>query len=151
MYTPPPLDYFTPPEERPHTNLPLPAGVSQADWDAVTWQIWWEMSWVLLVNDWFGTKTSGLITDIYLGQDLTVQTVGNYLNLPSDSSDTVGMSLLSLLFNGAWAALGFPGLGEGAAAVAALAGILATAFAAAATSLPGGGSIQVVYADLQST
>jgi hypothetical protein len=151
MYTTPPLSYDMPPAQRPAPNLSAPANVSAADWAAVTWQIYWEMSWVLAVNDWYGNKTNALITDIYLGKDLTLQTVGDYLNLPSDSNSTVALSVLSLLFNGASSVLGFAEPGSALNSLAPVAGIFATAVGAAASFLPDGGSIQEAYASLQST
>ncbi len=124
-----------------------PSGVSAADWQAVTTQIQNELQNVSYVQNWFGTNVSGLIDTIYLGKDMTVQTVGNYLSLSGGSSASTVFSIASLFFNGAWAVLGFPGLEAGDAS--AIAGILATAFSAAATA-PGGSSYQGTYAGLQT-
>jgi len=104
MYTPPPLDYRPPVPQRPHTNLPLPTTnpPSQTDWDAVTWQIYWEITWVLAVNNWYGNNgISGLINEIYMGQDMDVQTVGDYLAISGGSGDATFLSILSLVANGA--------------------------------------------------
>lgn len=146
MYPTAPLQYDQQP--RPETSLALPNGISQDDWDAVTWQIWWEISWVVSVNDWYGTKTNGLIADTYLSQDLTLQTVGNLVNLPSGDNGAVALSILSLVSNGLWAILGIPALDAGTAS--AVAGVVATAASAAAEAWPGnGGSFQTTYDQLQ--
>jgi hypothetical protein len=131
-----------------NNRIPAPSGVTLADWQAVTTQIQNELQAVSYVQDWFGPLTNTLISNIYLGQQMSVQTVGNYLSIAGSNGDATFLSILSLVANGAWAVLGFPGLDAGNAS--AIAGILATAFSAAALAESGGGTYQGAYAGLQA-
>jgi hypothetical protein len=133
-----------------NNRVPIPQGADQSVWQRVYNQIQKELLWVGYVQTWYGTNMSLLINTIYLGNDLTVQTVGDYLSLPPKSEDMVVLEVLSLVFNAAWAVFGgIPGIAV-AQVAGAVAGVLATACAAGAQSMPGGGSIQAAYADLQS-
>jgi hypothetical protein len=147
LYTPPPADYSHTP--RPHCNQQPPPGVSQADWDAVTWQIYWELVWVANVQKWFGTLSVEQMNSTFLSQELTLYTVGQYLQYSNDNGWQVALSILALMAGALAAGLGFPELE--ATAAAAVVGILSNAFSAAAEFLPGGGgSFQTQYNQLQT-
>jgi hypothetical protein len=144
-----------------NNRIPAPSNVTTADWQAVTGQIQNELQAVSYVQDWFGSLTNTLITEIYLGQQMSVQTVGDYLGIPSGSGDTVALSILSLLFNGAWAVLSFedPALDLEADAEAEIADIIGAAVAprpgpsiGAVLGDPAatGGTYQGAYAGLQA-
>lgn len=133
-----------------------PSGIDATAWQKVTWQIYWEMAYVVKVNDWFQNKVHGLITDMTIGKDLTVQTIGSIMSIPQTDKTTVAMDVGALLFNCAWAVLGFPGLADADGAFAALpgqlsaiSGVLSTGFSAAATFLGDGGGWQGAYAQLE--
>jgi hypothetical protein len=149
-----PADYNMPPAQRPQTTLPLPAGVAPTDWNAVTWQIYWEMSYIgtpsSSINDYFGNKVNGLINTAFEGKDFTLSTVGGVLSLPDDSSATIGLSIFALLAQAVGAIAGFPEISAGTAG--GVSNLLGIAFSAAAEFLPnGGGSFQQAYSQLQAT
>lgn len=158
MYTMPLGTTYYGPYIAPRADTcPIPAGIDPAAWNQVTWQIYWEMAYVIKVNDWYATKMAGLINSMAFGKSLTVQTVGDYMNIPPTDNSTVGCAIASLVFNGAWAVLGFPGLADAEGELAALpgqlsaiSGILATAYSAATLgSTNDNGSWQGAYADLE--
>jgi hypothetical protein len=154
MYATPPADYNMPPAQRPQTILPLPAGVAPTDWNAVVWQIYWEMSYVgtpgSCINDYYGNKVNGLIKTAFQGKGFTLPTVGGVLGLPADSSATVALSIFALLAEAAGAIAGFPEISE--ATAGAVSNLLGVAFSAAAEFLPnGGGGFQQAYSQLQET
>ena len=91
--------------------VPQPAGVSAADWQAVTTQIQSELQNVSYVQDRYGTNQQPENT-VYPGKDMTVQTVGNYLSLSSGSSASTVLSIESLLQRRLGSAR-FPGLDTG--------------------------------------
>src|SRR5439155_15444605 len=88
-----------------------------------------------------------LVEDTFTTQSLTVSTVAETLELPSSDADSVVLTVLNVLSNAAWAALG---VAAPEASVAA--GLLAAGFTAAlaGTAAEGGGSISVAYIRLQT-
>jgi hypothetical protein len=130
----------------PPPNLGVPA----SDWTAVKTQILNELTWVIDAQTWFGTLTHQQIVDTFLGDQLTLYTVGPYLNYTSTTDTTVlALSILALIAGAAAAVLGFPELEVGEAA--AIAGILANTFSAAAAGMAGqGNSYTAQYDQLQS-
>lgn len=155
LYDSPPTSYErpTPP---PHSKRLLPSGISQDDWDSVTWQIWWELEWVKRITDWYGpTKMGGLISTNAFSSFLTLQNVGNYLNLPPDNTLQISLSILALVGSIAAAIL------TGGASIApeitalgvssAVAGGISAAFSTAAGFVSGdNGTFQTAYNQLQS-
>jgi hypothetical protein len=142
LYNPPPLFYDQQP--RPHSSLAVPTGITQEDWDIVTWQIYWELQWVQLAYDWYGPgKLGGLIDKNTIAQMLTLQDVGGFMGLSSDSSLEILFTILALVASGAAAILtaGASVAVEGAVlgVASAVAGGLAGAFGAVPGLLPGGG------------
>ncbi|MES2459123.1 MAG: hypothetical protein V4671_00970, partial [Armatimonadota bacterium] len=137
------------------TLLPIPPGIEQDVWDSVAWQIWWELQWVRLVNDWYGSgKAGGLVDKETITEILTLQTVGNYLSIPQDSSLETLFDVLALIAGVAAAILtGGAALAvEGAAlgVASAIAGGAAATFSFVPSQLPGqGGAYQVAYQNLQ--
>jgi hypothetical protein len=99
------------------------------------------------INDYYGNKVNGLINTAFLGQDFTLQTVGDQLQISQNSTAGVVLSILELLANLATAIAGFPELDAGTAG--AISSLLGVAFSAASDALPGGG-FQVAYAQLQT-
>lgn len=152
---PPQVPYNAPPSQRPQANLPLPGGVAQADWDAVTWQIYWELFWVLSVQQWYQSVATN-INNYFVGGSFTVQTVGAEMLYgasggPSTNTPVI-LSIFGTIFGIAAALLGFPELEIGEAA--AIAGTYGAAFGAAASLTPpsqGGGTdpVQLAYSQLQ--
>lgn len=156
MYQPRPLHYNVSPNQRPQTILPLPEinPPSPEDWNAVIWQIYWEMSYVgkpnSSINDYYGNKVENLISTSFLAQNFTLTTVGDQLSIPPDSDVSIVLSILALLAEAAAAIAGFPEIS--AATAAAVSGLLGTAFSAAAEFLPNGGNgIQDTYLQFQNT
>ncbi|MES2465530.1 MAG: VCBS repeat-containing protein, partial [Armatimonadota bacterium] len=129
----------------------VPGGVSatQDEWDAVRNQIINELYWVKDVQNWYGNLMARQITDTFLAEDLTLFTVGPYLQFDNSNNTTLILSILALVAGAIVAVLGFPVLELGAAA--AVAGVIGTAFSAAALGLPGGGTdlFQAPYNQLQ--
>ena len=149
MYSPPPLiPYETPPANRPKTILPLPAGISDADWEAVAWQIYWELQWVIATQSWF-SETGKLITNTFLGESLVLPTVGQSLTLtsPAEANAQMVLDFISLAGNMAWAVLGTPILEAGTAS--AIAGVIGVA-AGAAAGAGGGDTLSGTFSDLQT-
>jgi hypothetical protein len=137
-------------EGRGTITVPPPSGVSAADWEAVKGQVLTELNWVKDAQNWYGTLTHQQIVDTFLGDELTLYTVGPYLSY-STSSDTTTLvlSILGLIAGAAAAALGFPELEAGAAA--AIGGIISNTFNAAALGMAGqGSSYTAQYDQLQS-
>jgi hypothetical protein len=154
LYHDPPDSYEQ--QSRPHSSLAPPAGVTQEDWDIVTWQIYWELQWVQAVYDWYGPgKMGGLIDRNTIAQMLTLQDVGNYMSISSDSSLEILFTILALIASAAAAILtgGASVAVEGAATLgiaSAVAGGVAGAFGAVPDLLPGGGgAFQEAYNQLQ--
>jgi hypothetical protein len=147
MYLPPPPRYDTPVANRPATNLPLPDGIDQCAWEAVTWQIYWEIVWVQHVQDWFGNKIGTLLTDGAIGKTLTLQAVGDKLNIGPDNGVSLAFNIMALIA----AAMALAAASaEAPAAAAAAAGFLSAIFKFIASELPGGGSgFQIEYNKLQ--
>jgi hypothetical protein len=130
-------------------SLPIPAGATgftAEDWQAVCWQIYWEMQWVSNTQGWFD-NAGKLIHDTFLGETFNLQSVGNYLNLSSTSGTQVVLNIFSVIGNAAWAVLGLPSLGAGTAS--AVAGMIGVAFGAAAAFLPSDGTYATAYSGLQ--
>lgn len=130
--------------------VPPPANVPAADWEAVKTQIIRELGWAYSVNLWYGTLAPNQITDTFLAKSLSLYTVGPYLNYSDNDTTELTLSILALIGGAIAAALGFPELEAGAAA--AVTGVIATAFSAAASNLPGGGGsgFQTQYNQLQN-
>jgi hypothetical protein len=150
----PPVPYETPPANRPNPSLPVPTGVDSAAWNAVTWQIYWELRWAQQTLDWFvgtgnGNSIGELITNTFLGQSTVLPVVGNYLSLTATPSASVALNIVSVLGNMAWAVLGLPDVNEGTAS--AIAGIIGVAAGAAAGFVGDDGTYQGVYSGLQAT
>lgn len=139
-------------EGRGTINLqPTPPGVSQADWTAVKTQILTELLWVREAQTWYGQLTHQQIQDTFLGDQLTLYTIGPYLNYTSPSNDTteLALSIMALIAGAAAAVLGFPELEIGEAA--AIVGVIANTFSAAALGMQGqGNSYTAQYDQLQS-
>jgi hypothetical protein len=140
---------------RPHCNLPKPDGISQEDWDYVTWQIWWELQWVKNVTDWYGqTKMGKLVDSTAINSIISLQNVANYLNIPSDDTLQVTFTVLALVGSIAAAILsgGASLVAEGAIGVAsAVAGGVSAAFSTAAGFVTNGnGAFQTAYNDLEN-
>jgi hypothetical protein len=115
------------------------------EWQAVSNQIQTELTYVGYVDGWF-TNVNTLIQDIFASDQLTVSTVAETLELPSNDSDSVILTIFSILAGAAWAALA---VAAPYASVAA--GLLATALTAALAANGGGGdSIEVAYLNLQN-
>ena len=112
-------------------------------WYAAVAQIENELVWALNVRSWYA-NLHDLITQTYLSNDMSVQTVSTTIQLKQTQS-TAALSVLSLLFNAAWAIAGVP---EGGEVVAAIAGLMATASEAATTNWGGGDTISATVADL---
>ena len=145
---------------RPHCALQPPAGVSRADWDSVTWLIYWELQWVQNVYEWYGSnQAGGLLDRNVIEQFLTLQKVGDYLAIPDDSTEEVVFTILALLagiaaaiLSGGAALAVESAVGLGLGISAAVAGGLATAFRAVPGLLPAqGGPFTMAYKDLQAT
>jgi hypothetical protein len=127
-----------------------PSGISSDDWKAVKTQILNELTWVNDINYWYSTLTHQQIDDTFLGEDLTLTTIGPYLDFDSPQDNTpLVLSILGLIAGALAAALGFPELEAGAAA--SIVGVISYTFSAAELALPGqGGVFQADYSQLQS-
>src|SRR5262249_25169607 len=97
MYSPDPPPYDTPVASRPNPSLPKPDDIDPAAWNAVTWQIYWEMIWVEHVQDWFGVKMKGLINDQTTGKQAVLNTLGTLLNIPPKDSTNLTLNILALI------------------------------------------------------
>jgi hypothetical protein len=140
IYTP------TPPS---HSSMPPPGGVTQADWDAVTWQIYWELTWVAQVQNWYENLVHKQIQDTFLADEVSLHTVGPHLSFSDNDNTALALSILSLIVGGLAAALGFPELEAGA--VASIVGVMSYAISGAELALPGqGGSYKTQYNQLQA-
>jgi hypothetical protein len=133
-----------------------PAGVDATAWQKVTWQIYWEMAYVIKVNDWFFTKMTDLITQSTLNDTLNVQTVGALMGIPQTSNSSVIFSILAMVANFGWAVLGFPELAGAEeklpGQLSALSGCLGTAFGSSTfESGDTGGTWQGKYAEMNTT
>jgi hypothetical protein len=126
-------------------TLAPPAGVSSADWDAVKTQLLTELEYVQDVNTWFSLNAT-LINETFASQTVSVQTVSETIELPGDSTATVFFTVLSLVTNAGWAALGIA-----APEVSVICGLLATAFAAAADVTGGSSDISSEVITVQET
>lgn len=133
-----------------------PADIDNGAWQDVTWQVYWEMSYVVAVNAWF-VSLGNFVDEITIGKSLTVNTIRDYLDIPQSSKSSFVMSILSLIFNGAWAVLGYPGIAEAGSEfeklpgqLSALSGIMATVFSGAALISGDDGSWQGVIAGLEA-
>jgi|GEM_PF-6074594 hypothetical protein len=142
------LTYETPPAQRPATLLPLPSGVDTAAWEAVVWQIFWEMQWAKAIQAWWG-QTENLINETFLGNSFVLTDVGNYLTLTPSNGTAVALNVISVIGNALWAIAGLPALESGTAS--AVAGMIGVAAGAAATFAPGSeDTFQGAYSNLQS-
>lgn len=147
LYNSPPLSYEQMP--RPSCSQPPPPGVTQTDWDAVTWQIYWELVWVANVQNWYGNLSVTQMNSTFLGESLTLDTVGQYLQYSTDNGWQIALSILALMGGAMAAVLGQPELEAGVAA--AVIGVLSNAISTASGLLPGGGGgFQAQYNQLQS-
>jgi len=110
-----------------------------------------ELTWVIAVNNWFGSLTQQQVTATFLADDLTLYTVGPYLNYTRTDNASVSVpQILALIFGGIAALLGFPELEVGTAA--AVAGTIAAGCSAAAAADPSGAwqhGFQADYSQLQ--
>jgi hypothetical protein len=135
---------------RPLTRLPKPATVSPDDWEHVVWQIWWEMTWVKSVRDWYGDGQMGGLFLKHAFLDLTtLQKIGNYVNIPPDSTQQIVFTVLGMVASVVAAILtgGASIAAEGAAlgVASAIAGGIGAAFSTAGSLPGGGGSFQDAY------
>ncbi|HVK06763.1 MAG TPA: FG-GAP-like repeat-containing protein [Armatimonadaceae bacterium] len=129
--------------------LPAPAGVSDEDWAAVSWQLFWELNFVDSVHAWYGADgVEGLINFVFLSDAINVGTVNDYISLPSNSNAKVALNILSIVANAFKSLMGFSLLAIPEAG--GIAGVLGTAFSAAGGFLPGDGSTQVAFVELQN-
>src|SRR5262249_8158005 len=130
----PTVPYETPPANRPNTNLPVPTGIDSTAWNAVTWQIYWELRGAPQTLGWFvgvgnGQSVGELITKTFLGNSTVLADVGNYLQ--AGDSTSVALNIISVIGNMAWAVLGIPALDTGTQS--AIAGIIGVAAGALTT------------------
>jgi hypothetical protein len=138
-------------DELQFNQIPAPGNVSADDWNAVSTQIMNELTWVINVQKWYGTGglVNTQITDTFLGEQLTLYTVGPYLSFSNDNTATLTLSIIALIAGALAAVLGFPELEAGVAA--SIVGVIGYAFSAAEVALPGqGGSFQAQYDQLQA-
>jgi hypothetical protein len=138
-------------DELQFNQIPAPGNVSADDWNAVSTQIMNELTWVINVQKWYGTGglVNTQITDTFLGEQLTLYTVGPYLSFSNDNTATLALSIIALIAGALAAVLGFPELEAGVAA--SIVGVIGYAFSAAEVALPGqGGSFQAQYDQLQA-
>ena len=146
MYVSPP-PYETSPSSRPHTLLPRPAHTSTDDWDAVTWQIYWEMRWVMLVQKWFNDIQGRLIVESALGKFFTLDAVADKAQFPPDSSLTILFDILAFL---AAAAAIVVTAGGAAPIFAGLCGFLGVIYREVGAHLPSGGNaFQATFKELE--
>jgi hypothetical protein len=144
-------DFSTWRDELNFNQIPAPPNISAYDWDAVKSQILNELTWVINVQKWYGTPglVSSQITNTFLGEQLTLYTVGPYLSFSNDNTATLALSIMALIAGALAAVLGFPELEAGV--VASIVGVIGYAFSAAELALPGeGGSFQTQYNQLQA-
>jgi hypothetical protein len=126
-----------------------PGSVSPDDWNAVKSQLINELTWVLDAQNWYNSLVYTQLLGEFLGDALTLDTVGQYLGYSSNNNTTLVLSILSLIAGAMAAALGFPELEAGA--VASIVGVASYAFSAAATALPAqGGAYQTQYSQLET-
>jgi hypothetical protein len=148
--------------DRPATTLPRPTNnplITEEVWNAVTWQIWWELQWVKNVYAWYGPdQAGGLIDKNVIEQFLTLQKVGGYVNIPPDDTLSIVFTSLGLiagvlaavLSGGAALSFELPAVAAELGVQAAIAGAAATAFSSVPGLLPAqGGAFQVAYNQLQ--
>lgn len=132
-----------------------PPNISSEDWNAVKIQILNELSWVTYAQDWYGTLTHQQIIDTFLGEDLTLYTIGPYLSYTSPQDNTaLALSAVALILGALGAVLGLPALGVeigvAAGTAASIAGVMSNTFSSAVLGLPGqGGSFTTDYSQLQ--
>lgn len=130
---------------RPNCLIPPPAGISQADWNAVTWQIYWEMRWAQRVQEWYGHIADQMLF-YQVNKVAVLNIVGQKLQYQDGNTWEVTFSVLALLTGTLASVLAAPGLG--AAAAAAVVGIISRAFTdaiAAGSILSNGGSFTEQY------
>jgi hypothetical protein len=124
-----------------------PDGIAQADWDAVTGQIKMELGWVTLVQNRYAVLTNNLITDMFLSKDLTLQTIGDYMNIPGDDPTQLGLSILNTIASALSGIFSF--LPEPFNLLSGVASLVSTAVSAGQTYMPNGGNAyQIAYAQL---
>ena len=129
--------------------VPPPSNVSADDWNAVRTQLLNELTWVVNVQNWYGDLVYNQILGQFLGEQLTLNTVGQYLSYSQTDNTQLTLSILEIVAGALAAALGFPGLELGA--LASIVGVISYAFSAAEDALPGqGGSYQTQYDQLES-
>ncbi len=135
------------------TDLPLPTppqGVSTQDWqdawNAVAWQIYWELLWVDRVNVWYDTLST-IVTETFIGNTTLLPNIKSYMD-PNDQTQMV-MNVISIIGNAAWAILGLPALDAGVAS--AMAGFIGTAASAGASLMPNNGeAYQTAVSNLEA-
>lgn len=149
LFSPAPGNYYQTPIPTP--SLAKPANVSDAGkWQAMCWQLYWEMVHVQHVRHLFEVDIASLIIDLETTDQATLNAVIDYLSIPATSDASLGISLPALFGNMLWAILGMDGLGM--ATEAGLCGIMGTAFGEMTlfSDSGGGGSFYGTIAQLQT-
>lgn len=136
--------YDSPPDIRAATVLTTPPGVSTDDWNAVVWQIYWELIWVGQVATWFNADNMGyFVNKDGIGDIDLLNHIGDQLQIDDDSTTEIVLSSLILLASAAASIAGIPVLELEAATVAtigAVAGTFSASTGFALTLLPGSGA-----------
>jgi hypothetical protein len=135
--------------ERPRTSLAVPSSISENDWNAVCWQIYFEMIWVSKVQWWFGTKVDNLITKSAITNGATLENLAAMVEISPNSTTAIVLDILAMLAGAVAAILGGP---AGFVVAGAVAGCMGAVFSGAAGLIPGASDpITVEYDNLRLT